>query len=167
MEKARKISLELMDQRGYTVVDSDDESVTAVTVKGETVICMFLGDVGKINIDCAKTVMGYMSTNNIFHAIIIHTDSITPSARDAFSTTMDMRFEFFHFDELQYNITKHKWVPIHEKLSDVEREEYNEKYGVKIPIIKTTDAVSRFYGFQKGDIIRVLRDTYPVYRIVR
>lgn len=167
MEKTLNTIIEMMDQRGYQVVDSDDDSVTAIDTEGNTIIAMLLGDVGKINIECAKTIMGHMDSNNISHAILVRTDVITPSAKDAFSTMMSMNFEFFYFDELQYNITKHRYVPLHEKLSPEEKNNFKERFGLKIPIIKVTDPVSRFYNFKKGDIIRVYRSDYPVYRIVK
>lgn len=167
IQNALNTITEMMEQRGYGIMDSDDDSVTAVDTEGNTVLAMLLTDVGKINIECAKTVMGQMDANNIFHAILVRTDVITPSAKDAFATTLSMEFEFFHFDELQYNITKHVYVPLHEKLSIQEKEEYKERFGLKIPVLKTTDPVSRFYNFKKGDVVRVYRRDYPVYRIVR
>ena len=39
---------------------------------------------------------------------------------------------------------------------------------LKIPIILTTDAVSRFYGFSEGDCVRITRkDGYVTFRMVK
>lgn len=167
VEKCFEIIYEMMEQRGYTIIESDEKNITAVDADGNTVIAMILKDIGKINIENAKSIMSFMNTNDVNHAILIRNDVITPSAKDAFSSCLNMQFEFFCFTELQYNITKHQLVPLHEKLSEKEREEYKEKFGLKIPTIKITDPVCRFYNFKKNDVIRIYRKNYPIYRIVK
>ena len=80
-------------------------------------------------------------------------------------------FELFEENELQYNITKHYLVPKHELLFEKGSKgakEFKEKYSDKFPIILKTDPISRFYGFNKGDIIKVTRKGDVVmYRIVK
>jgi len=79
-----------------------------------------------------------------------------------------MNIELFQADDLQFNITQHKLVPKHIRMNKEEMKDFREKYGTNIPILLRTDAVSRFYDFAKGEIIKIIRrDGFVSYRIVR
>ena len=71
--------------------------------------------------------------------------------------SIDIVFELFSVDELQFNITKHRLVPLHQKLNEEESKSFKEKYGLKYQAILTSDPISRFYNYKRGDIIRILR----------
>lgn len=159
----------MMEQRGYDIIDYDKETIMCIDNYGINIICMLLVNDPKFNIDCAKAIMGYMNDNDISHAILVYTETITPSAKKALESPLNMEFEFFCMDELQYNVTKHHLVPVHEKLSEKNKQIFKNRYNVQIPVIKLTDPVSRFYGYKKGDIIRIYRHNpnYVTYRIVK
>ena len=109
-----------------------------------------------------------MNQVNILHSIIIYGDTITPTVKKTIQTMTEMEIELFTESELLFNITKHILVPTHEKLSEFENKIFKKKFGVKFPIILTTDPVSRFFNFKKGDIIRVTRkNNYVSYLVVR
>jgi len=65
----------------------------------------------------------------------------------------------FYSKKLTINITKHEFVPQHIKISDDEKEILIKKYTLKcFPIIKLNDPVVKYYNFQKGDILRIMRN---------
>ena len=108
---------------------------------------------------------------DVWHCIIVYKDNATPVAKKIVSDSNEMVIELFNEDELKYNITKHYLVPLHELVVFENNEEYDifkKKYGNNLPVILKTDPVARFYGFKKGDIIKVTRKNgYIAYRIVK
>lgn len=80
--------------------------------------------------------------------------------------------QFFTFQNLSVNITKHALVPKHEKIT---YESIKHLYAVKSteewPKLYTTDVISQYYNYKEGDLIRVTRTLgYPepvyYYRLV-
>ena len=73
-------------------------------------------------------------------------------------------------DYFSFNITKHIMVPKHAKISEIEKSKLFEKLSIQrpeqLPIIFTTDPVSKYYGFQPGDVCKVSRTNYTSYRVV-
>jgi len=70
---------------------------------------------------------------------------------------------------MQYNLTKHELVPKHEKVDINEKnaEDFKKSKTDKFPILLKTDPVARFYGFSKGDIIKITRKNgYVTFRRV-
>ena len=81
--------------------------------------------------------------------------------------------QFFVFQNLCVNIAKHSLVPKHERLSMKERQnlkiEVNDSE--EWPKLYTNDAISQYYNYKAGDLIRITRTVgYPepvyYYRLV-
>jgi DNA-directed RNA polymerase subunit H (RpoH/RPB5) len=82
----------------------------------------------------------------------------------------------FHHKNLAFDITKHKLVPPHVKITN--KSEINEIKKelkidslMKLPVLLRKDAVARFYHYRKGDLIKIIRPSignfkHEVYRIV-
>ena len=108
---------------------------------------------------------------DVHHCLIVYKDNVTPVAKKIIEEIKELKIELFHQDELQYNITKHYLVPKHEliyKKGTAEYSNFKDKYTDKFPIILKSDPISRFYAYEKGDIIKVTRKNgYVMYRIVR
>lgn len=166
MEKAKKTCIEMIDARKYVLVAEDDDEIQALNSDSEVVVFKFVKDI-KIGIDYVKCLMKDMDEDGVRHMILIHNTSVTFSAKDAFNMAPNMEFEFFLFSELQYNITKHRFVPKHIKLDIEEGRKIKEIYSHKIQAILKTEPISRFYGFKKGDIIEIHRDDGITYRLVK
>jgi len=75
---------------------------------------------------------------------------------------------------MTFNITKHKLVPKHSKLSESEKEKVLEAYGITIkqlPKISKEDPAIKSFDVKNGDIIKIERPsktagTAIYYRVV-
>lgn len=170
MERAYETCVELCEQRGYEIIEQDDDRILANKKCGNQ-ICIFLANNHKFNIERIEEYIVMMRKMDVWHCIIVYKDNATPVAKKFVSDSTEMQIELFNEDELQYNLTKHYLVPLHELYEFKSKKEYDvfkKKFGEKLPVILKTDPVSRFYGFKKGDIIKITRkDGYVAFRIVK
>jgi DNA-directed RNA polymerase I, II, and III subunit RPABC1 len=170
MQKAYETCLEMIQQRNYKVLDRDDERILALK-PDNTQMCVFVTNATKFNVESIQEHISMMSKMNLNHSIIVYKDNATPVAKKIIDESQDLIIELFHVDDLQYNLTKHYLVPLHElyaKKGSVKNIDFKKKYGDKIPILLKTDPVSRFFGYQKGDIIKITRkNEYVTFRIVK
>lgn len=96
-----------------------------------------------------------------------HTNSKNASNKNKSTRSFIMEHrlvpEIFHVSELQYNVTKHALVPLHQIVIDKEeRENIKKSYQVEdfkmLPLIFDTDPIVRFIGGKSGDLIRIIRN---------
>jgi DNA-directed RNA polymerase I, II, and III subunit RPABC1 len=168
MEKVRQTCIEIFQQRGYTDIDTKEETLIKAVKPNKELICAFLLNTPKFNNEKAQSYIGMMNSMDIKHSLIIYKDLVTSSAKKIEQNLKSMRLELFSEDELQYNITKHILQPIFERLSDTDAIEFKKQYGSKFPTILRSDPIARFYGYQRGDVIKVIRKNgYITYRIVK
>jgi DNA-directed RNA polymerase I, II, and III subunit RPABC1 len=164
--KAYNTCVEMFQQRGYEIAEQDDERILAIKQDGAQ-ICAFIPKyMTKFNVDRIQEYISMIKKMDVWHCLIVYKDSATPIAKKVVEDSQEIIIELFNEDELQYNLTKHFLVPKHilkYKKTDKQSKEFQ-----KYPILLKTDPVSRFYGFDKGDIIEITRKNgYVTYRIVR
>jgi len=159
MEKAKNTIKEIICDRKYTNFQDMNNYI-----KTDQVLIYFCDD-SKITINHIKDFVSKLSTDDFDHGIFIYPDTITSSAKKAIEL-IDKKIELFEIAELQYNITKHRLVPKHQKLEGEEYMSMKTKYGSKLPYILTKDPVCRYYDFKKGDIIKINRNGNVAYRFV-
>lgn len=169
--KAYQIIEEMFEERGYEIIEQDDERILA-NKDSKNQICAFIPKVmSKFNVEKIQEYISMLKKMDVWHCLIVYKDTATPIAKKVVEESKDIVIELFNEDELQYNITKHFLVPKHElvyKKKSKECEEFKKKYSDKFPIILKSDPVSRFYGYNKGDIIKITRKNgYIMYRIVK
>ena len=90
-------------------------------------------------------------------------------------TNFNLKLEIFLYNELLFNITKHKLIPsniyiLNNTEKNVIMEIYNLNYIKQIPYIKKADPLSKFYGLDFNDVIRIIRPStnsgnYLSYRV--
>ena len=159
---------DMLIQRGYIIEDiSDRDSIIGVnTLKSKIII--FTTPVVKFNVDTVKEFITITNKLNINHCIVIYSVSVTSMAKKLIENSFDVKIELFKLDEVQFNITTHILVPIHIKLTDVDATKFKDLYGIKFPTILKTDPIARFYNYQKGDVIKIVRSSeYVTYRICK
>ena len=163
MDKAREIILELINQRDYTIIYIDENNIQCKDTKtGKIISVNFIVKV-KLNIKQISEIINNLKSQNIYHCIIIYEDTITSMTYKAIQQCIDFTVELFHVSELQYNITKHELQPSFKKINSTDMFTRD-----KLPILLSTDPISRFYNFTKNDIIQITDDTGLVYhRIVK
>jgi len=164
----KKTLEELLEQRGYEITEENEESIIAK--KNGEKICAFLETVPKFNMKTFQAYVGRLNELEISHGIVVY-EGITSAVKKLLVNTaeLNMTIESFDASTLRYNLTFHRLVPPHTKVSDEEATVLKQKYGAtNFPILKSSDAVARFYGFKKGDVIKIIRKTgFVAYRIVR
>lgn len=168
-EQAYKICEELFIQRGYNIIEKDDERILAIKPDGNQ-ICAFISKLSsKFNVDFIQEIISILNQMDIRHCLIVY-KAATPVAKKVIEESEQsekIKVELFHEDELQYNLTTHKYVPKHELYHKNNTKEAKEFKKDKHPIISKMDPVSRFYDFNVGDIIKITRKDGTIhYRIV-
>jgi hypothetical protein len=145
MTQAYKICCELLLARNYIILEKLEDKIIALKPDGQQII-VFFSDVNKFNVKNIQVYITLMNELNIFHAIIIYKNGVTAFTQKAIEQSIEMKFELFAEEDLQYNITTHRLQPIFE-------------------ILNETQSV---YDYQKGDLIKIIRKNgYITYRIVK
>ena len=81
--------------------------------------------------------------------------------------------QIFTINNLQFNITKHSFVPKHELLDSNEAINIINKYNLTsrfhLPNILKKDPIAKYYGMRNGDICKIIRksETAGVYESYR
>ena len=166
MNKAIVICTEMLVDRGYSM-NKKSENVFYFNNNNNNII-VFLNILPKLYINAVKECISYLEEEKINHGIIIYNNLITSSANKIINNLFNMTIEIFSIEKLQFNITKHKYYNTHVKLTENEKKKFIEKIGIKIPIIKITDPISKYFNYSKGDVIKILRNDNSIsYRLVK
>lgn len=115
-----------------------------------------------------------LQNEQINHFIIISREKLKTMNLRAFQEFMtNKKIEFWSLDELQFNISKHAYVPKHEIVPDNEVSDIMKMYFIKVktnfPIILKTDPMARYLNAKSGQLVKITRNTpnsvdYIVYR---
>ncbi len=148
------------------------------TLRPFSKIIVFFTDDDKIGVKLIRSYYDQMIEMGISKGIIIVKDNITSFAKNEISSFVNKEIpvyiEIFLENTLMFDITEHELVPKHELISVHEKETLFNKYNIKesnLLKILSTDPVSRYYDFQKMDVIKITRPSetggfYTNYRIV-
>lgn len=168
-ERAFDICLEMLQQRDYEIMEEEKDILRIVALKPDgQQMCVIFNLAPKFDTKSMKEIISIMNELEVIHSLVVYRDSITPATKSTLSQISDIIIELFAEEDLQYNITKHYLQPKFERLVDEESEEFKKKYGVKFGILRSDRPIARFYNYQKGDVIRIIRkDGYISYRIVK
>lgn len=161
---------ELLKDRNYDL-QSDITTNSDFSVKhklnGNELFVVF-SEENKIGINYLKQIIN--NTDN--HFLIIYNNTITSFAKQ-YIESIKNKIEFFTYEELQRNITKHHLVPKHYILTNEEKNHFLKDMKVNtkhFPKCKITDPISKYYGCNIGDIMKIIRNDDNIqtvyYRIV-
>lgn len=171
-KQAIKVLESMVSDRGYKLdyIDKEYGNMEQYVIKGKNennMLLCFIIEEEKLNIKGIKDKISIMKKEGSDRCIIVYRNGVTASAKKSIETT-DQHFELFGIHELQLNITQHRLVPKHEKVSDDEKDLLEKKFKGKLPTMLVSDAVSRYYCYQRGDYIRITRkDGSVLYRFVK
>ncbi|KAI7862381.1 RNA polymerase Rpb5, C-terminal domain-containing protein [Spinellus fusiger] len=111
-----------------------------------------------------------MAQQQIPKGVCIYQQSMTSSANKVIQSLPSKHtLESFQENELLVNITHHVLVPKHEVLTPEEKAALLQRYRLKdtqLPRIQHTDPVARYYGLNRGQVVKILRDSETAGRYV-
>lgn len=158
----------MLQDRNYTINCTDFES--KITLVNPNLIVIKIEE-PKVGINSVKFVASSIEDYNVNHAIVLYNNTITAFAKNSLQTLLDegKTIEFFLYNELVYNITKHTLVPQHTLLNNEEKRAVLRTYNVpekKVPYILKTDPVSRYYNAQPGQMFKIVRNSDVTYKSI-
>lgn len=153
-EPVLTVLTEMLKARNYEITE---ENGRIFGIQKNDAICAYLTKYDKISIKDINEVYSNCQKENINHVIIVG-KTITPAAKKE-ALACDIEMEIFFEKELQFNITKHKLVPIHKILSKEESDHLRKTVRkiTKLPLIIKTDPIYKFYNYKPGQIIKIFR----------
>lgn len=196
--RARKTCMKMLKKRGYNVLEDEldmtpqrfkekfnlgqhdtppRDNLTLLVEKHDDQddqIFVFFPDDPKVGVKPIRNYCNMMKEETVTKAIIVVQDGITPFAKQALAE-MAPRYKIEHFreEELLVDITEHTLVPKHIVLTQAEKEELLTRYKLKdtqLPRVQQTDPVAKYFGLNRGQIVKIVRNSetagrYVTYRI--
>ena len=166
-----------MEMRGYKEMrrsELEGEGVVEFLVKAprreETMLMWCASE--RVGVEFLRRMLRKMNAVGVKKGVIIaHGAGITFAAK---ALARERGIELIPKGFPSFNIFKHMLVPVHEVLTEKEREEIFKRYRVKVyqlPRIAASDPAVIAIGGRPGDIVRIVRDSptagkHVVYRQV-
>jgi len=162
----------------YTDTPSRDQLTMLHAMRDDptTQIFVFYEDDPKVGVKPIRRNLERMKDENVFRAIMVVQQGLTSFAKQALHNTGGTKYKVEQFleKELLVNITEHILVPKHALLTIKEKQALLQKYKLKetqLPRIQMKDAVSRYFGLNRGDVLKIERPSetagrYITYRLV-
>merc|ERR1719313_1277652 len=173
------VSKEDLNQGLEKFMDQDDKEVDkeklTIFAQGQddsdNQIFVFFPKEAKVGVKKIKDYAEKMKEADVKSAIIVVRTALTAFAKSALQEVFAPKFliEQFQEQELLVNITEHNLVPSHEVLSQEEKETLLRRYRVKetqLPRIQHADPIARYYGLQRGEVVRITRPSQTAGRYV-
>lgn len=119
-----------------------------------------------VSCDQVKAAIHDWNIANTDYLILIVSAKLSPDAKKeaALPCVSIMTHDF-----LTFPVARHCMVPKHTKLTSAFKKEFLEARKLEskqLPILRVTDPVALYYGYEVDDVIRVERPGWEVYRVV-
>ncbi|XP_004307128.1 PREDICTED: DNA-directed RNA polymerase V subunit 5C [Fragaria vesca subsp. vesca] len=174
---SRRTVMEMLSDRGYNVPDSEltrsltefhtafgqnpdlDRVSFSVSLRSnpkKKIMVLFCGtdEIRKAN---AREIYAKLMNKDISSLMLVLQSKINSFARKELET-YPYKVETFHISELLVNVTKHVLHPKYEILTAEEKKNLLRKYKLedkKLPLMLETDAFARYYGLEKGQVVKI------------
>jgi len=156
----------MLMKRDFSFVEERNDTMMFHNEANEKIVAKIFVE-EKLNIDALKEFLAFLYDYHISHGIIIYSSMITSSSKKVLEHLSNIYIEQFDILDMQYDLTMHNLYCEHEKISDDEKKEI-QPFLSKLPILLRNDPVSKYFNFQKNDIIRIRRKNDTIaYRLVR
>jgi DNA-directed RNA polymerase I, II, and III subunit RPABC1 len=193
MYKVRQTILEMIEDRGFHVVDMekisfeqfsikyDNKNIhiyTNDTVKNKSFYVYFYNDNKSLSKNDFKNIIQkifeeYGDENMTI--LLILKEKENNSITKELSKDFYKNIEIFLKKNMIFNVTKHCYVPKHILLKEEEVIEVLEKYFTtknKLPKLLKTDPIAKYYGMKYDDVCKIIRKSpevgeYIYYRVVK
>lgn len=143
METVRDNVLKMLERRGYDVTVIQ-ETPTHFRICGVLVVVV---DDCKVSVGTMKSIVNMRSTNE--KIIVIHTYQLTAEAKNVMNGADDI--ETFTKDEMSFDLLDA--IPLHSRVDGPKKPDWKH-----FPVLLSTDRASRYFGFKKGNIVRIVED---------
>lgn len=163
-----RVCKELIKDRHYVIQDENDDYILSCK-GGNDKLCIFKTLHDKISISLIQKVTSECKDLSCKRCIIFYKQTVTPMAKKLIQTgrNLQMNIQTMNIKEISFNITHHYLVPKHELVQSSDIIQELQPHKKNLPILKKLDPVSKYYGFKRGDIVRVTRkDNTIMYRVV-
>ncbi|KAG7561162.1 RNA polymerase Rpb5 N-terminal [Arabidopsis thaliana x Arabidopsis arenosa] len=191
---ARQNALQMLRDRGYQVSDEDinlslhdfravygerpDVDRLRISAQhrsdsSKKVKVVFFGT-GMVKVNAIRSIAAdVLSQETITGLILVLQSHVTKQALKAIEL-FSFKVEIFQITDLLVNITKHSLKPQHRVLNDEEKTTLLKKFSIEekqLPRISKKDAIVRYYGLEKGQVVKVnyrgeLTESHVAYRCV-
>lgn len=163
LERVLRTCIEMLKDRGFNVsvdcrtvgditykIEQNDSVLFGENLTGSAII--FFHNEERVGV---KQLRQWHDSNQGCQIIIVSLEGPTAFTKKEADQNYP-NIQFFTFKELCVNITRHHLVPKHEKITKNEVD-YQVSSNEEWPKLYTTDAISQYYNYKSGDIIRVTR----------
>lgn len=174
--KVQNTIFEMLADRGFTKfpkkIESQylEEDTESVFENDDTKVLVLYHPQDSVGVAFVKMCYQKLEEQNIKNLIIVKWGKLTPTAKTTIDEMNDHNIQVFDVEEISNNVTKHVLVPKHELLTKDETMTLLKKYRsvkTQLPRILKSDPVIRYYGWNKGDIVRIIRKSGEItYRCI-
>jgi DNA-directed RNA polymerase subunit H (RpoH/RPB5) len=170
-EKATQHVDLMMERRGFKFERQLDLLFFSYTNdQCRSIVCIFPND--KLSIETLREIIQFCENQRCRNVVLILQNVWSSNCKKIFENLTFFSLEIFYLKEFQYDLTSLYYFVPHEKLQDAKLlTEIKKTYGSSLPVLSKNDIVSRYYNFQKGDIIKITRNDFNIptisYRSVK
>ncbi len=125
------------------------------------ILCIFPNE--KLSIETLREIIQFCENQKTRNIILILQHCWSANCKKIFENLTFFSLELFYLKEFQYDLTQLYYYVPHEKIKDKKEVlQLKKLYGNALPVLLKTDMVARYFGYQRGDLVRICRKDFGV-----